>query len=100
MYKLVISDTKRKQNNFFCTLKYGSSSYDFSKLVIKAKNTCQYIFFEFLFCMKIQYEISYIFERLGHMYENKIFFCSFSIFIFPIFQRKPGILISDFIFTI
>ena len=39
-YKFVIPNTKRKQNIFLIFLKYGPSSHDFNKLVIKAQNTC------------------------------------------------------------
>ena len=39
MFKFVISNTKRKQNNFVLVfLKYRPSSHDFDKLVIKAQN--------------------------------------------------------------
>ena len=41
-----------------------------------------YIYFLILFCMKIQYEIFFLyFERLSHMHENKAF-CIFNIYIY------------------
>jgi hypothetical protein len=58
-----------------------------------------HFFFEF-FCMKIQYETFYIFERLGRMHENKIFFFVFPNIVFATFQRKSGILILDLYFYI
>jgi hypothetical protein len=49
-----------------------------------------HIFWNFHWYMKIQYDffIFIIFERLGRMHENKKY-------IFLMFWRKPGILISD-----
>jgi hypothetical protein len=39
-YKFIILNNKRIQNIFLIFSKYGPSSHDFNKLVIKAQNTC------------------------------------------------------------
>ena len=50
MYKFVILDVNRKQNNFFGFLKYWPKySRDFNKLVIKAKMHAKTFFFEVFF---------------------------------------------------
>jgi hypothetical protein len=79
-YKFVILDTKRKKNIFWVFLKYWPSFHGFNKLVIKAKmNAKTYIFF---CCMKIRCDDFFlIFERLGPMHENKMYFFCFIIFL-------------------
>ena len=53
MYKRVILNIKRKQNNFFLEfLKYWPSFRAFNKLVIKAKMHANTYFFEFLNFLK------------------------------------------------
>jgi hypothetical protein len=60
-------------------VKYWPSSHDFNKLVIKAKNTCLKHIFDFFFVFfEWKYDMIFfffIFERLGRMHENKIYFC-------------------------
>jgi len=73
-------------------LKYWPSSRDFNKLVIKAKMHANTYFLKFLCYMKIQYDFFLFFERLGRMYENKIFFI---FFIFLMSWWKSSILILD-----
>ena len=66
MYKFLILDTNRKQNNFLVFLKQRPNSHSFNKLVIKSKNTCKYIYF-LNFYMELRYDFFYIFERLDRM---------------------------------
>ena len=49
MYKVVILDIKRKQNNFFEIFEILASSRDFNKLVIKAKMHVKTFFLLLLF---------------------------------------------------
>jgi hypothetical protein len=56
-----------------------------------------HFFFEF-FCMKIQYETFYIFERLGRMHENKTFFFCFSKYCFCNISEKIGYFNIGFVF--
>ena len=54
MYKRVILNIKRNQNDFFLEfLKYWPSSHYFNKLVIKAKMHANTYFFEFLLYEKM-----------------------------------------------
>jgi len=62
--------------------------------LLKLKMHINTYFLNFCYGLKIRYENFYIFERLGRMRENMIFF----LYFFVIFYRKPGILIHDLYF--
>jgi len=90
-YKFVIPDTKRRQKFFLEFLKYWPSSHGSNKLVIKAKVHAKTFFKCFCFMHKKDNMIFFcyrkircddfffIFERLGRMHENKIYFFGFII---------------------
>jgi len=65
-------------------LKYWPSSHDFNKLVIKAKIHANTYFWNFLCCMKIQYDFIFyffVFEIFGRMHENKTFYFMFFVWM-------------------
>jgi hypothetical protein len=101
MYKFLISDTNRKQNNFLVFLKYRPSSHGYNKLVIKSQNACKFVFLSF--CMEIQYAFIYIYLRdlaiCSPIKQNFVFFLSEKnsrevFWYFLKFQRKTDTSIS------
>jgi len=76
-------------------LKYWPSSRDFNKLVIKAKMHVKNIFLKFSLLYSNTIWFFFIFERLGRMHENKIFFLFMFIIYFLMSWQKPSILILD-----
>jgi hypothetical protein len=89
-YKVVTPDIKRKQNNFFWNFwNIGLVLVTLINWLLKPKCVLIRIFiFYFLYIYIYENTIWFIFERLGRMHENKIFYF---IYLF-MFCWKPGIL--------
>jgi hypothetical protein len=89
MYKVVILDIKRKQNNFFGIFEILASSRDFNKLVIKAKMHVKTFFLLLLFENTIWF-IIFLFlffrETWPYAWKQNIFY---------ILTKKKDILILD-----
>jgi hypothetical protein len=93
-YKFVIPDTKRKQNIFLVFLKYGPSSHDFNKLVIKAK---KYFFLNFCFVWK--YDMKFLISLRDLVVCKKtIFFFYVFLYIFCNIYEKIRYFNTDVVF--
>jgi hypothetical protein len=85
-YKVITPDIKRKQNNFFWKFwNIGLVIVTLINWLLKPKCVLIHILnFYFLYIYIYENTIWYIFERLGRMHENKLFY----LFIYLCFAKN------------